>query len=82
MLDYKTGKGVYDEAKLQLAAYKAADFILPYSPDPKPVPLPPIDHTGVVLLGADGTWSLTETHAPLDVFLALMAVHAWQKAGR
>lgn len=79
MLDYKTGKAVYDEAKLQLAAYRAADFILPYGPNPEPVDLPPIDHTGVVLLGEDGTWSLTETHAPLDVFLALMTVHRWQK---
>lgn len=79
LLDYKTGKGVYDEAKLQLAAYQAADFVLPYGPDPQPVPMPPVDHTGVVLLGADGTWSLTETHAPLDVFLALATVWRWQK---
>lgn len=82
MLDYKTGKAVYDEAKLQLAAYAAADFILPYGPDPQPVDLPKIDHTGVVLLGEDGTWSLTETEAPLDVFLALATVWRWQKETR
>ena len=80
MLDYKTGKGVYDEAKIQLAAYQHADFILPYGPNPEPIPLPEIAHTGVVLLGEDGTWSLTETHAPLEVFLALKQVWEWQKA--
>lgn len=84
LLDYKTSKDgrVYDEAKLQLAAYAAADFILPYGPHPEPVPMPAIAHTGVVALCEDGTWSLTETHAPLEVFLALMQVWTWMKGNR
>lgn len=67
---------IYDENKLQAVAYQAAEFWL----DGKDRhPMPPVDACGVVLLGEDGLCSLIETQAPLDVFLALLTVHRWQK---
>lgn len=52
LLDWKTGKGVYAEAALQLAAYNDADEYLDDAGDP--VAYEPADRLGVVHLRADG----------------------------
>lgn len=83
MLDFKTSKdgAIYQEAHLQLAAYKHADFILTRDTPPMRVPMPAIDSTGVVALAADGTFNFKQTDAPFEVFLYLKAVHEWLKKG-
>lgn len=50
--DYKTGKGVYPEVALQLAAYRHAEFI--GMPDGSEVPLPDIDSCAVLHLTPTG----------------------------
>lgn len=50
--DYKTGKGVYGEVALQLAAYRHADFI--GLPDGTEAPLPDIDACAVLHLTPKG----------------------------
>lgn len=52
LLDLKTGKGVYNEVALQLAAYRYCDLAKPANSDE--VPMMPVDRTGVVHLRADG----------------------------
>lgn len=51
LLDFKTGKGVYGDTALQLAAYRYADFMVYNGND---VPMADIERTGVVHLRADG----------------------------
>ncbi len=106
-IDFKTARGVYDENKLQLAAYRGAEIIVPTLPNvpcPKcdasgkvdgvkcgecagggflfsPVPMPAIDKAAVVLLGADGRWSITEVDTPLEPFLHLLEVWRWLNNG-
>lgn len=82
LLDYKTREAnkpvaVYDESKLQLAAYAAAEFFL--DPTGKRLAMPQVDRTAVVLIGADGKANLIETEAPIHVFVALIEVWRWQK---
>jgi hypothetical protein len=67
LTDYKTSPRVYDEARLQLAAYRACDFMLA---EGKLLPLPRVDATAVILLGEDGTYSFNIVDAPLEGFLA------------
>jgi len=106
-IDFKTARGVYDENKLQLAAYRGAEIIVPSLPDvpcPRcdatgkindgrcgqcagggfifdPVPMPGIDKAAVVLLGADGRWSIAEVDTPLEPFLHLLEVWRWLNNG-
>lgn len=77
LLDVKTGKRVYPEAALQLAAYAAADFI--GSPDGTQQPLPPIEAAAVLHLRPDG-YQLVPVpigRAVLEAFLAALAVFRW-----
>lgn len=46
LLDYKTGKGVYGEVAMQLAAYRHAEFI--GLADGTEVPMPEVDRVGVL----------------------------------
>ena len=50
--DYKTGKGIYEETALQLAAYRYADFV--GMPDGTEVPIPAVDACVAVNLHTDG----------------------------
>ena len=70
--DFKTGKYIYDEAGLQLAAYKAA--LQEMYPDKKNP-----DRTVVIHLKPDATYTVIEKLAPLTVFLALKRVWEWQE---
>jgi hypothetical protein len=54
LLDYKTGKGVYGEVALQLAAYRNAEFFLDADGAEQPMSSLDITHTYAVHLRADG----------------------------
>ena len=88
LLDYKTGKGVYDETALQLAAYKACDLLL----QPREVigprggkstvwdehPMPEIDgcYVAHVLADAVELHPITVDDDVLRAFLHLREVYA------
>lgn len=75
LVDYKTGRGVYPEAALQLAAYRYAEFRLDTEGTPRL--LPEVAGTYVIHLGP-GTWEAVPVTADEDrfeVFVHLLAVH-------
>jgi hypothetical protein len=78
LLDVKTGRGVYPEAALQLAAYAHADFAS--HPDGRTEqPLPAIQ-AGAVLHLRPGGYQLVPVpigQAVLEAFLAARAVFCW-----
>jgi hypothetical protein len=78
LLDVKTGRGVYPEACLQLAAYAHADFTA--DPDGRTEqPLPAIQ-AGAVLHLRPGGYQLVPVpigQAVLEAFLAARAVFCW-----
>lgn len=61
-LDLKTGKRVYDEALLQLAAYELAAVEMGEEPS---------DRLLVLRLGVDGEFEVVESHATPDMFLGI-----------
>lgn len=65
LIDYKTGKGVYPEAALQLAAYSRAEFVA--MPDGSERPLPKIDGAAVLHLQKDG-YALIPARIDDDVY--------------
>lgn len=80
LLDFKTGKGVYPESALQLAAYRYAEFV--GAPDGSEQPLPECDGGAVVHLTDEG-YELVEVVCDADVFKAFLYVREvfrWQDA--
>jgi hypothetical protein len=78
LLDVKTGRGVYPEACLQLAAYAHADF-LAHPDGTTEQPLPTIQ-AGAVLHLRPGGYRLVPVpigQAVLEAFLAARAVFCW-----
>jgi hypothetical protein len=63
-LDAKTGKRVYDEALLQLAAYELAAVEMGEEPS---------DRLLVLRLGVDGEYEVVESHATAEQFLGVKA---------
>jgi hypothetical protein len=87
LLDWKTSKSVawpdgrvYDEMKLQLAAYARAEFIARPA-DPDRHPLPPITRTGVVHVTDAGTrlYPADVTEDDWTAFRACLWLHGWRK---
>lgn len=78
LLDWKTSKGIYLEAHLQLAAYRHCEFWLPKGPSPQAQPMPEVERTAVVLFRADGTFELKRTDAPFGVFQSVLSIYRWQ----
>jgi hypothetical protein len=77
IVDFKTGKGVYAEAALQLSAYRAADKVWA---DGQLTDAPATSAAFVVLLGSDGAWSLhKQPEIPIEVFVAAKRLWEWQK---
>jgi len=72
LIDVKTGKYVYDEAGIQLAAYEQALAEM-YPSKRKP------GRKMVVHLRPDGTYSFVERNVPFQIFLALKQVWLWQQ---
>jgi hypothetical protein len=67
--DVKTGKGVYAEAALQMAAYAAADFI--GLPNDTEVPMPQVDAGVVLHLRPDG-YALIPVRVDREVFQSFL----------
>lgn len=82
LLDFKTSKAVYAEYRLQVTAYRKAEF---YVLDPNvdvPQALPEIQHTAIVLLEPSGTFNMTtinDTEHLFEVFLHVKGVWEWLK---
>lgn len=69
LLDAKTGKGVYPETGLQLAAYRFAEFV--GAADGSEVDMPPTDG-GVVLHLTPNGYRLIEVRCDEDIFRAFL----------
>jgi hypothetical protein len=77
LLDWKTGRGVYDEAALQLAAYSHAEYFQDEAGELQPWQRP--DRCGVVHLGSDDA-TLYPVDGGDDTYLAfryIAQVAAW-----
>lgn len=68
LIDYKTGKGVYPDVALQLAAYRNAEFIVWNGEDKK---MPAIDKTGVLHVTENG-WDLVPVDTGPEVWAAFL----------
>jgi len=82
LLDFKTGKGVYAEAALQLAAYRYAEAYI--DADGLERPLPSVDRVGVVHLTGEGYELLPIDAGPeaFDAFLYVKQVAHFAEQGR
>jgi hypothetical protein len=69
LIDYKTGKAIYPEVSLQLAAYRYAEFI--GLPDGSEAPVPEVDGAAVLHLLPDA-WQLIDVRADAAVFSAFL----------
>jgi len=80
--DIKTGKGVYADTALQLAAYRFAEFYLDGDDE---APVPEVDDTGwVIHVTADGTqaYPVPVTERQFKTFLHVATVARWQKTSK
>jgi hypothetical protein len=66
LFDWKSGKSVYPEVALQLAAYRHAEFI--GMPDGSEFPMPAVDGAVVLHLPPDGNAVLQEVDCGDEVF--------------
>lgn len=69
IVDYKTGKAVYPEVGLQLAAYRYAEYMR--LPDNTESPVPPVDSAAVLHL-LPGSWQFIDVRADQEVFTAFL----------
>ena len=90
LLDWKSSKSVawpngkvYDEMRLQLAAYARAEFIARPA-DPNRYPVPAITRYGVVHVTDAGTrlYEADVTEDDWTAFRACLWLHSWRKPGR
>ncbi len=82
LVDYKTGKGVYPEVALQLAAYRYADTFLG-APDATETTMPEVDGCAVLHLREDG-YELVPVRVNDDTFTTMQyarEMHRWQIEG-
>ncbi len=79
VIDYKTGKAVYPEARLQVEAYRQC--MLAILQDGTRLSMYPMADAGaVVLFKDDGTFAWTETMADHTAFLAALVLFHWQES--
>lgn len=88
LIDIKTGRDIYPDHGLQLAAYRWADSII-VPGIPTPYPMPNVHRTGVLHLRPDKYedtgWRLIEyptTERDYIAFTAALELYRWQKEGR
>jgi hypothetical protein len=81
LADIKTGKGVYRETVLQLAAYGMAELIQPVGA-PKAFPMPQVDRYVVLHVTSTGVREVEVPIGDVDrqAFYAAMALTAWAQA--
>lgn len=72
VMDVKSGKGVYPEVGLQLAAYRFAEFVA--LPDGSDQPMPHTDGAVALHLAESGGYTLHEVRADDEVFQAFLFV--------
>lgn len=77
--DYKTGKSVYPEAALQMAAYRYGDFL--GRPDGSEDPIPKVDGALVLHVRPEGVKVIPVNSGPdtFDTFLSALDIFRWQK---
>ena len=77
--DYKTGKAVYPEVAMQIAAAVNADYII--GPDGTQYPLPPCERAVAVSLRPMGytVHEVTHLDESFEAFLGLLRVHQWSE---
>jgi hypothetical protein len=78
LIDLKTGKGIYADTALQLAAYRYAEGLL--LPDGTEVRMPEVDHCGIVHVATDGaTFHLADVSQDTwRTFLYVAEVGRWR----
>jgi hypothetical protein len=79
LFDFKTGKAVYDEAVLQVCAYRNADFI--GLPDGSEVPVPAVDTCAIVRI-TPGAYEVVPiaTEGPMfEFFVDCVRLHQWKQ---
>jgi hypothetical protein len=83
LLDIKTGRGVYDDAALQLAAYRYCDLWQPEGPESEE-PLPPVDAVVVAHVLPDSVRLLPVNAGPEQFrqFLYLLQTAHWLDANK
>lgn len=90
LIDWKSGKSVawpsgevYEDHRLQLAAYAHADFIAKPG-DPTRYPLPAITKYAIAHVTDSGTrlYEADVTEADWIAFRACLRIHQWRKAGK
>ena len=79
VIDYKTGKAVYPEARLQVEAYRQATMLI--LQDGTRISRYPMAESGaVVLFKDDGTFAWTETTSDHTAFLAALILFHWRES--
>ncbi|MGQ0671028.1 MAG: PD-(D/E)XK nuclease family protein [Actinomycetota bacterium] len=73
LIDYKSGKGVYPEVGLQLAAYRYAETFLGM-PDGSEAPMPEVDGCAVVHLRPKAGYEFIPIRADEEIFRAFLYV--------
>lgn len=81
LADIKTGKGVYREAVLQLAAYGAASWVAPQA-SPVAYPMPSIDRYVILHVTETEVREIEISIGDIDVqaFYACIALHEWAES--
>ena len=73
LYDIKTGKDVWPEAAIQMAAYRRAESYLPDPAGGEEEPMPQVDACAVLHLRSDGTYSLRPVIAGAREFALFLA---------
>lgn len=82
LVDYKSGKDIYPDVALQLAAYGHATHVL--LPDGSSQPMPKVDAAAALHLREDGTWALIPVEigeVPWAAFRYAREVMRWMEEG-
>lgn len=73
ILDFKTGKDIYKEVELQLAAYKKMFNETTVSEEEI------INNVGVVLLESNGGYVFKKTNGDFNIFIKILDIWKWMK---
>lgn len=80
IFDWKSGKNVYPEVALQLAAYRHAEFV--GMPDGSELPMPQVDGGACLHIPKTGDWKLLDVECGEEIFTAFQfvrEVYRWSK---
>jgi hypothetical protein len=79
LLDVKTSGDGYREVSLQIEAYRRCDKLIPHvgGNPARPIEMPPVTATMVLLLREDGTFRYEELRGDFEAFLAAKRLWEW-----